>query len=78
VQIPVSVSINALTITAVIRCGFSPNFARYSDVVSSTRVVFVSNRNWICDFIGVQIHVLAVLRLWSTPFSTVGAKVRVK
>jgi len=47
------------TITPVIRCGFSPNFARYSDVVSSKRVVFVRNRNWISDFRGVQIHILA-------------------
>jgi len=49
-----------IIITPVIRCGFSPNFARYSDVVSSTRVVFVRNRNWIPDFRGVPIHILAV------------------
>jgi len=53
------------TITVVIRCGFSPNSARYS-----TRVVFVRNRNCISDFRGVQIDILAVFRLWSTNFST--------
>jgi len=64
VQIPVSDLISALwNDYAVIRCGFSPNFARYSDVVSSTRVVFVRNRNWVSDFRGVQIHMLAVFRL---------------
>ena len=65
-------------ITPVIRCGFSPNFARYSDVVSLMHVIFVRNRNWISDFRGVQIHILAVFRLRSTRFSTVGAKFRVK
>jgi len=64
VQIPVSVLISDCgTITAVIRCEFSPNFARYSDVVSSTRVVLVKKENWISDFEGVQIHILAVFRL---------------
>jgi len=51
------------TITPVIHCGFSPNFARYSDVVSSMRVVFVRNWNWISNFRGVQIHILGVFRL---------------
>jgi len=67
-----------VTITPVIRCGFSPNFARYSDVVSSTRVIFVRNRNSISNFRGVQIHILAVFRLWSTRVSDIGAKFRVK
>ena len=66
-QIPVSVLISDCgTITAVIRCEFSPNFAPYSDVVSWTRVAFVRKRNQISDFRGVQIHILAVFRLWST------------
>jgi len=59
---------------SVIRCGFSPNFARYLDVVSSTRVVFVRNWNWISDIRGVQIHILAVFRLWSMRFSTIRTK----
>jgi len=64
VQIPVSVSISALwNDYAVIPCGFPPNFARYWDVVSSTRVVFLRKRNWISDFRGVQIHSLAVFEL---------------
>jgi len=54
--------------TPVLRCGFSANFARYSDVVSSMHVVFVRNQNWISDFKGLQIHILAVFRLWSTHF----------
>jgi len=63
----------------VFRCGFSPNFARYSEVVSSTRVVvFVRNRNWISDFRVVQIHILAVFSLWSMRFSTIGTKYQVK
>jgi len=63
----VSVSISALL-------NVSSNFARYSDVVSSTRVVFVRYRNWISDFRGVHvhIHILAVFRLSSTRFSTRG------
>ena len=65
-------------ITTVLCCGFSPNFACYSEVVSSTRVVFVRNWNWISDFRGVQIHTLAVFRLWSTRFSTIGAIFRFK
>jgi len=52
------------TTTPVFRCGFSPNFALLGCAllgrVSSTRVVFVRNRNWISDFKGVQIHILAV------------------
>jgi len=48
VQIPVSVSISALwNDYALIRCGFSPNFACYSGVISSTRVGFVRNETGI-------------------------------
>ena len=41
---------------------------------SSTHVVFVRNQNWISDSRGVHIHILAVFRLWSRRFSTVGAQ----
>jgi len=78
VQIPVFRLVHCGTITPVIRGEFLPNFARYSDVVSWTRVVFLRNRNWISDFRGVQVHILAVFRLWSMHFSTISAKFPVK
>ena len=54
------------TITPVIRCGFSPNFARYSDMVSSRNVIDSTssvsetiNRQSISDFRGVEIRILS-------------------
>ena len=54
------------TITPVIRCGFSPHFARYSDMVSSRNVIDSTssvsetiNRQSISDFRGVEIRILS-------------------
>ena len=67
------------TITPVIRWDFHQILhATRMWSARRVRIVFVRKWNWISDFRDVQIHVLAVFRLWSTCFSNIGAKFRVK